>query len=36
LDEPSRRLFEAFIEAARARHTSPRTPTPDFESISRQ
>ncbi len=34
-DEPSRRLFSAFISAARDRHANPRTPTPDFESISR-
>ncbi len=34
LDEPSRRLFSAFIEAARERHANPRTPTMDFESLS--
>jgi putative glutamine amidotransferase len=33
LDEPSRRLFRAFIEAARERHERPRTPVPDFESV---
>lgn len=33
VDEPSRRLFESFIEAARQRHDRPRTPVPDFESI---
>lgn len=36
LDEPSRRLFDAFIEAARQRHANPRTPATDFESISRR
>lgn len=35
LDEPSRRLFESFISAARERHANPRTPTPDFESLRR-
>ena len=35
LDEPSRRLFESFIAAARERHANPRTPTRDFESLSR-
>lgn len=35
LDEPSRKLFDAFIDAARDRHTHPRTPTPDFESLRR-
>jgi putative glutamine amidotransferase len=35
LDEASRRLFAAFIEAARERHANPRTPAPDFESIKR-
>jgi putative glutamine amidotransferase len=35
LDGPSRRLFESFISAARERHAHPRTPTPDFESLSR-
>ena len=35
LDEPSRKLFESFISAARARKANPRTPTPDFESLSR-
>ncbi len=35
LDESSRRLFSAFIEAARERHGNPRTPTPDFESMPR-
>ena len=35
LDEPSRRLFAAFIEAARQRHDRPRTPVPDFESVRR-
>jgi putative glutamine amidotransferase len=35
LDEPSRRLFESFISAARQRHANPRTPTPDFESMPR-
>ena len=34
MDELSRRLFEAFISAARERHANPRTPTTDFESIS--
>jgi putative glutamine amidotransferase len=34
--KPSRRLFEAFISAARERHAHPRTPTPDFESLSHQ
>ena len=34
-DEPSRRLFDAFISAARDRHAHPRTPTPDFESLRR-
>lgn len=33
LDEPSRKLFSAFIAAARERHANPRTPAPDFESI---
>ena len=33
LDEPSRRLFGAFIEAARKRHKTPRTPVLDFESV---
>lgn len=36
MDEASRRLFDAFIKAARERHANPRTPTPDFESISRR
>ena len=35
LDEPSRRLFESFIAAARERHAHPRTPTRDFESLRR-
>lgn len=35
LDEPSRRLFEAFISAATERHQNPRSSTPDFESIRR-
>ena len=35
LDEPSRRLFESFISAARDRPAHPRTPTKDFESVSR-
>jgi putative glutamine amidotransferase len=35
LDEPSRRLFESFISAARERHAHPRTSTRDFESIRR-
>ena len=34
-DEPSRRLFDAFISAARDRHAHPRTSTKDFESIQR-
>ena len=33
LDEPSRRLFQSFISAARQRHANPRTPTLDFESL---
>ncbi len=35
LDEPSHRLFEAFISAARDRHANPRTATLDFESTKR-
>jgi putative glutamine amidotransferase len=35
LDESSRKLFDAFIEAARARHAHPRTSTRDFESLRR-
>lgn len=34
-DAASQRLFRAFVEAARARHQNPRTPTTDFESIPR-
>lgn len=34
-DDLSRRLFESFISAARDRHANPRTPTRDFESLSR-
>jgi putative glutamine amidotransferase len=34
-DEPSRAIFQAFIKAALHRHQQPRTPVPDFESLSR-
>lgn len=34
-DEPSRAIFRAFIDAARRRHQRPRSPVPDFESLSR-
>ncbi|MGI9102891.1 MAG: gamma-glutamyl-gamma-aminobutyrate hydrolase family protein [Terriglobales bacterium] len=34
-DEASRALFQAFVQAARLRHEQPRTPLPDFESLSR-
>jgi putative glutamine amidotransferase len=32
-DEPSRAIFQAFVQAARHRHQQPRTPAPDFESL---
>ena len=32
-DEPSRAIFQAFIQAALHRHQQPRTPVPDFESL---
>ena len=35
VEEASRRLFEAFVAAARDRHAHPRTSTKDFESVSR-
>ena len=34
-DEPSRAIFQAFLQAAVHRHQQPRTPVPDFESLSR-
>jgi putative glutamine amidotransferase len=34
-DPASRALFRAFIEAARRRHQNPRTPTTDFESLTK-
>ncbi|MGZ4832310.1 MAG: gamma-glutamyl-gamma-aminobutyrate hydrolase family protein [Terriglobales bacterium] len=34
-DEPSRAIFQAFIQAALSRHQQPRTPVPDFESLSK-
>jgi len=32
-DEPSRAIFQAFIQAALRRHQQPRTPVADFESL---
>jgi putative glutamine amidotransferase len=32
-DEPSRAIFQAFVQAALRRHQQPRTPVPDFESL---
>jgi CTP synthase (UTP-ammonia lyase) len=32
-DEPSRAIFQAFVQAALHRHEQPRTPVPDFESM---
>jgi putative glutamine amidotransferase len=32
-DEPSRSIFQAFVQAALHRHQQPRTPAPDFESL---
>lgn len=34
-DEPSRAIFQAFVQSALRRHQQPRTPVPDFESLSR-
>ncbi len=34
-DEPSRAIFQAFIQAALHRRQQPRTPVPDFESLSK-
>ncbi len=34
-DEPSRAIFRTFIQAAQQRHEQPRTPTPDFESLTK-
>ncbi len=32
-DEPSRAIFQAFVQAAVQRHRQPRSPVPDFESL---
>jgi putative glutamine amidotransferase len=34
-DEPSRAIFQAFVQAALYHHEQPRVPVPDFESLSK-
>jgi len=34
-DEPSRAIFQTFVQAAQHRHDQPRTAAPDFESLSK-